>query len=143
MTPSPSDNISHKEVRSLYGSLSLNYKGWWNVDVTGRNDWSSTLPEGNNSFFYPSVSTAFVFTDALGMNDFLSSGKVRASWTRVGNDTDPYQLTSGYTPHRWGGRRPMFSITTSWPTPTSSPSRRRPGRSGPTSGSSTSGWASC
>ncbi len=108
---SASDNISRKEVRSVYGSLSLNYKGWWNVDLTGRNDWSSTLPEGARSFFYPSVSTAFVFTDALGMNSsFLSSGKVRASWTRVGNDTNPYQLTTSLYSYQPWGSAPMFSV---------------------------------
>ncbi len=111
VTPSSTDYISHKEVRSVYGSLSLNYKGWWNVDLTGRNDWSSTLPAGHQSFFYPSISSAFVFTDALGMNSsFLSSGKIRASWTRVGNDTGPYQLTASLSAHQpWGGA-PMFSI---------------------------------
>ncbi len=111
VTPATSDYISHKEVRSVFGSLSLNYKGWWNVDVTGRNDWSSTLPANNRSFFYPSVSTAFVFTDALGMNNsILSSGKVRASWTRVGNDTDPYQLIAALTARQPLGTAPMFSI---------------------------------
>jgi hypothetical protein len=74
VTPNPNDYMERKRVRSLYGSLSLNHGGFLNLDVTGRNDWSSTLPSGNNSYFYPSVSTAFVFTDALGVqSDFLSS----------------------------------------------------------------------
>jgi TonB-linked SusC/RagA family outer membrane protein len=112
----PTDYLEEREVRSAYGSLSLNYKGYLNFDATGRNDWSSTLPEGNNSYFYPSVSSAFVFTDAFNLSSsLLSSGKVRASWTRVGNDAGPYQLASVYgagTP--WGGW-PMFSVPNELP----------------------------
>ncbi len=89
--------VSHKKVNSLYGSANFNFRDWLNVDITGRNDWSSTLPKNANSLFYPSVGTAFIFTDALGwQSSFLSYGKVRASWTRVGNDTDPYQLAAVY-----------------------------------------------
>jgi TonB-linked SusC/RagA family outer membrane protein len=110
-TKAPTDYLSEYETRSLSGSLSLNYRGWWNVDVTGRNDWSSTLPEGENSYFYPSVSTAFVFSDALDMaSDLFSSGKVRASWTRVGNDTDPYELEAVLSSQQAFGAVPMFAV---------------------------------
>jgi hypothetical protein len=87
------------------------------VDLTGRNDWSSTLPAGHQSFFYPSISSAFVFTDALGMNSsLLSSGKIRASWTRVGNDTDPYQLAATLGALQpWGGSSPMFYVPNQLP----------------------------
>jgi len=105
------DTYSQKQVRSVYGSVSLNYRGWLNLDLTGRNDWSSTLPENNRSFFYPSISSAFVFTDAFGLtSDLLSSGKVRASWTRVGNDTDPYQLVSTLAAQTPYGAAPMFTV---------------------------------
>ena len=101
---------SHKKVNSLYGSASFDFRHWLTLDLTGRNDWSSTLPAHQNSFFYPSVGAAFVFTDALGLkSDALSYGKLRASWTRVGNDTDPYQLAAVFgagTP--WGGA-PTFT----------------------------------
>jgi TonB-linked SusC/RagA family outer membrane protein len=116
--PNPADYGESKKVRSLRGSLSLNYKGYLNLDVTGSNDWSSTLPESRNSYFYPSVSTAFVFSDALGIRSrLLSSGKVRASWTRVGNDTDPYQLTLAYNASRAWGSVPMFSVPGRLPNP--------------------------
>jgi len=96
---------THKRVNSLYGSASFGYRDWLTVDVTGRNDWSSTLPKGANSLFYPSVGAAFVFTDALNLqSSWLSYGKLRASWTRVGNDTDPYQLAAIYGCNPWGGR---------------------------------------
>src|SRR5207249_923311 len=90
---------------SLYGRASFNFKDWLNVDVTGRNDWSSTLPRNQNSIFYPSVGAAFIVTDALRVQShLLSYGKVRASWTRVGNDTDPYQLAAVYgTGTAWAG----------------------------------------
>ena len=111
VTPSPTDYDEQKKTRSLYGSLSLNYKGYLNVDLTGRNDWSSTLPDGANSYFYPSVSGAFVFSDALGLeSNFLSTGKLRGSWTRVGNDTDPYQLAAVFTAQQAFGQVPMFSV---------------------------------
>ena len=107
---------SHKKVNSLYGSASFDYRHWLTLDVTGRNDWSSTLPSTQNSFFYPSVGTAFVFTDALGLRSrVLTYGKVRASWTRVGNDTDPYQLAAVYgagTP--WAGA-PTFTAPNQLP----------------------------
>jgi TonB-linked SusC/RagA family outer membrane protein len=116
VTPNPNDYSELKKVRSVYGSLSLNYGGYFNVDVTGRNDWSSTLPANSNSYFYPSVSGALVFTDALGMQSrLLSSGKVRASWTRVGNDTDPYQLSSIYQAQQAFGGVPMFTTPNQLP----------------------------
>jgi TonB-linked SusC/RagA family outer membrane protein len=115
-TPIPFAAESHKEVKSLFGSVSLNYKGYLNVDLTGRNDWSSTLPEGNNSYFYPSVSTAFMFSRALGMeSDAFSSGKLRASWTRVGNDTNPYQLAAVYNGQVGWGSTPMFAVPNGLP----------------------------
>jgi hypothetical protein len=116
VTPNPSTFESAQEVRSVLGSLSMNYRGFFNVDVTGRNDWSSTLPEENNSYFYPSVSSALVFTDAFDLSsDLLSSGKVRASWTRVGNDAAPYQLTSTFNAQQgWGGVA-MFAVPNQLP----------------------------
>ncbi|HVH08870.1 MAG TPA: TonB-dependent receptor plug domain-containing protein, partial [Gemmatimonadales bacterium] len=104
--PSVAQTQQKKKVNSLLGSASFNYKNWLNVDVTGRNDWSSTLPKGANSFFYPSVGAAFVFTDVLRIqSDVLTYGKVRASWSRTGNDTDPYQLAAVYSAGTaWGGQ---------------------------------------
>lgn len=85
-----------KALNSLYGFGQIEYRDFLFLDVTGRNDWSSTLPKGNNSYFYPSVSLGFVFTDILGLKkhqeDVFSFGKIRASYAQVGNDTRPYQL---------------------------------------------------
>jgi len=82
-----------KAINSLFGSAQFSYKNALFLDLTGRNDWSSTLPSSNNSFFYPSVSLSSVLTDLLKMNSkTLSYAKVRGGWAKVGSDTDPYSL---------------------------------------------------
>lgn len=93
-------DFSEQVLYGLYASVDFFYKNYLTVTVTGRNDWSSTLPINNNSYFYPSVSTAFVFTDAFDMdtNGFLNYGKLRASFAQVGNDTGPYQLDFNFLP---------------------------------------------
>ena len=89
---------SRRRLVGVLGEVQLQYKDYLFLTVNGRNDWSSTLPKANRSFFYPAVSTAFVFTEALGMNSsILSSGKIRASYTRVGNDASPYLLNTTFT----------------------------------------------
>lgn len=95
---SPVYDFSEKQINSVYGSVDLSYNDYLFLTVTGRNDWSSTLPKDNNSFFYPSVSGSFVFSEAFSsaMPSWLSFGKLRASWAEVGSDTDPYQLNLTY-----------------------------------------------
>src|SRR5690606_10860789 len=76
----------------------LGYKNFAFITATVRNDWSSTLPEENRSYVYPSVSGSFVFTDAFDLqSDFFDYGKIRAGWAKVGRDADPYQLQKVYT----------------------------------------------
>jgi TonB-linked SusC/RagA family outer membrane protein len=82
-----------KRINSVYFSGQVGYLGSLFLDFTGRNDWSSTLPKENNSYFYPSVSLSGVLTDLFKIESrFFSFAKVRASWAQVGSDTDPYQL---------------------------------------------------
>lgn len=84
-------------LRRLYGvytDVNLSYKNFLFVGLTGRNDWSSTLPKGKNNFFYPSVNSSFVFSEAFKMPKFISYGKIRASAAQVGNDAAPYLLES-------------------------------------------------
>ena len=94
----PSTYISKKEMQSVYFMGQVAYNNYLFLDVTGRNDWSSALGVENYSFFYPSVSTSFVFTEAFkGIpTGILSFGKVRASYAQVGNDSDPYLTANGY-----------------------------------------------
>lgn len=87
-----------KAISSVYGTASIGYDGILFLDVSGRNDWSSTLPLDNNSYFYPSISGSWVFSDMdWDTPDWLTFGKVRASWAKVGSDTDPYMLYQNYS----------------------------------------------
>ncbi|MCI1682220.1 MAG: SusC/RagA family TonB-linked outer membrane protein [Bacteroides sp.] len=84
------DHTIRKRMVGAYGEFRASYKNIAYLTMTGRNDWSSTLPKDNRSYFYPSVSGSLVFTELLPKNDVLSFGKVRASWAQVGKDADPY-----------------------------------------------------
>ncbi len=86
-----------KKVNSLYGSASLSYANFLYLDLTGRNDWSSTLPKDNWSYFYPSVSLSALLNKFIDPDaNFLDLLKVRGSWAKVGSDTGPYQLDIFY-----------------------------------------------
>ena len=93
----------NKRVNSVYGTATLSYANKIFLDVTGRNDWSSTLPSGNNSFFYPSVSTSFILSDLLRLPEQISFAKLRASWAQVGNDTAPYKTAKYYNTSAFPG----------------------------------------
>jgi TonB-linked SusC/RagA family outer membrane protein len=115
-TPDIDELIREKQTRSVYGSANFDYRNFFFVGVTGRNDWSSTLPEENNSYFYPSVSTSLIFTDAFDMgSDLLTYGKLRASWARVGADTDPYQLAAVYASEQQWGSTPIYTVPAELP----------------------------
>src|SRR5690606_15008653 len=88
-------NHSTKRLFGLYGELRASYKDMLYLNVTGRNDWSSTLPVENRSYFYPSVGGSFVFSELMKDVSWLSFGKLRASWARVGKDAAPY-VTNTY-----------------------------------------------
>ncbi|MEP5503150.1 MAG: SusC/RagA family TonB-linked outer membrane protein [Algibacter sp.] len=81
------------ETNSVYGFGQIAYKNAIFLDITGRNDWNSTLPESNWSFFYPSVSLAAVVSDLVTLPDFVSFLKLRGSFAEVGNGTAPFQLS--------------------------------------------------
>jgi len=90
-------NNTKKRLFGLYGELRASYKNMLFLNVTGRNDWTSTLPVDNRSYFYPSVGGSFVFTELMkdSRPDWLDFGKLRASWARVGKDANPY-VTNTY-----------------------------------------------
>lgn len=98
ITPTLTSLINRRQVNSVYGSGSFTLNNWWTVEVTGRNDWSSTLPKGNNSYFYPSVNTSLVLSDVMPFlrNSVLSYAKLRGSIAQVGADADPYRLRTVY-----------------------------------------------
>lgn len=84
------DGTTKKRLVGVYGEVRGSWKNMVYLTLTARNDWTSTLPIDNRSYFYPSVSGSFVFTEVLPKNDFLTFGKIRGSWAEVGKDTAPY-----------------------------------------------------
>ncbi|WP_139925026.1 SusC/RagA family TonB-linked outer membrane protein [Hymenobacter sp. DG01] len=94
---SPVYSFSRFEVQSVFSRAQLAYREAVFLEVTGRNDWDSTLPRGSWSYFYPSASLAATYTDLLGWKSgFLTLGKMRASWAQVGKGAGPYELTTQY-----------------------------------------------
>jgi TonB-linked SusC/RagA family outer membrane protein len=84
------DDRSHRRMVGLFADASLGYKNFAFLNLTGRNDFTSTLPYENASYFYPGVSASFVFSDALGLkNNWFDYGKIRGGWAKVGNDANP------------------------------------------------------
>ncbi len=110
--PTIFDRTREREIYSWFASATVGFRDIVYLDATIRNDISSTLPEGDNSYFYPSLSGSFVFTglDALADNEILSFGKIRASIAQVGNDTDPYRISSVYAPLANFGANPAYSL---------------------------------
>ena len=85
-------SIDEKQINSVYGFFNFSYKNFLFLDVTGRNDWSSKLAPGNNSYFYPSVSASAIISDMMSLPIAISFLKLRGSWAQAGNDTDEYAL---------------------------------------------------
>jgi TonB-linked SusC/RagA family outer membrane protein len=85
---------SKKRMIGVFGEFRASYKSLAYLTLTGRNDWSSTLPKENRSYFYPSVSGSFVFSELIPKNNILSFGKIRASWAQVGKDADAYSTNT-------------------------------------------------
>lgn len=96
------DKGHERATNSVFGSVQLSFKEYLSLDLTARNDWSSTLPKANNSFFYPSANLSFVVSDFINSLDktlpsWITFAKVRLSAAQVGKDTDPYQLYNTYS----------------------------------------------
>jgi ferric enterobactin receptor len=92
------DGTTKKRLVGGYGEFGVSYKDLIYLTATGRNDWSSTLPIQNRSYFYPSVSGSFVFTQLLPANNILSFGKIRGSWAQVGKDANAYATNTYVNP---------------------------------------------
>ncbi len=91
------ESIRKQRFYAAYGDLQLGYKNFAYLGLTARNDFSSTLPEQNRSYFYPGVNASLVLTDMLGIaNNFLGYAKLRGAWTQVGNEASPYQTVTNY-----------------------------------------------
>ncbi|HCC71723.1 MAG TPA: hypothetical protein DEQ09_11305, partial [Bacteroidales bacterium] len=107
---------TEKEIQSLYGAVSVEFMDQLFLDLTGRNDWSSTLPVDANSYFYPSATLSWIFTETFGLDpSVFSFGKIRYGWAQVGNDTDPYRLDLIYGAGNPYGGNPRYSIGNTMP----------------------------
>lgn len=86
-----SKDYSEYRVNSVYATADFGWKNQLFLNLTGRNDWFSTLSPDNNSYFYPSVTLSWVFTDSFEMPEWFTFGKVRGSFATASNGTDPYK----------------------------------------------------
>lgn len=94
-TPVADGSYGQRRLVGVYGSADIGFKSLWFLSLTVRNDWSSTLPKHNNSFFYPGVSSSLVFTELFpGIKKVMPFGKLRVAYTRVGNDAGAYQINT-------------------------------------------------
>ncbi|MCS3555944.1 MULTISPECIES: SusC/RagA family TonB-linked outer membrane protein [unclassified Sphingobacterium] len=91
------DNLIKRRIMGIFAEGTFGFRDYWFLTLTGRNDFSSTLPKDSRSYFYPAISSAFILTDALKVkSDILSYAKLRAAYGKVGKDTDPYNLVNTY-----------------------------------------------
>jgi outer membrane receptor protein involved in Fe transport len=114
LTPVNATTVTNQSVNSVYGSAAFTWNQWFTLEGTGRNDWSSTLPLGSNSYFYPSVDASVILTEAIPSlkNSVLSYMKIRGGTARVGNDAPAYSLFTTFTgnPSHFNGQ-PLFSLS--------------------------------
>ena len=121
----PGESRYEKQVNSLYGFLNISYRNYLFLDFTGRNDWSSTLPMDNNSYFYPSATLSFIATEAFKINwGPISFLKVRGSAAMTASDDNPYQLDFTYNTGSFGGQL-MSTLPTQVPPLQLKPQRQR------------------
>lgn len=98
--------LTRRRLVGAFAKAELNYENWLIFNLTGRNDWSSTLPVENRSYFYPSAGLTFVFTDMPGLKGktgILDFGKLRASFAQVGNPAPPYKIRARLVPQTTTG----------------------------------------
>ncbi len=90
-------------IYSAYATASLGYKNLAYLDLTGRNDWSSTLPQSDNSYFYPSASLSLLLNNLFNMGSNINLFKIRGGWANVGKSTGPYNLLGVISQSNYGG----------------------------------------
>ena len=90
------ESQTKRRLIGLFGDATLGYQNMLYLDLTARNDWSSTLPIGNNSFFYPGATLSWLFSQLLPANKTLSFGKLRLAYGQTGNDAAPYLTSTNY-----------------------------------------------
>ena len=105
------ESNTKQRLVGYYAQASFAYNNYLFLELTGRADQSSTLPKDKSTYFYPSISTGFVFTDAFKVNSsFLNYGKLRASYAKVGRDAEPYLLANTYSSWSFGNNVASFAF---------------------------------
>ncbi len=103
------NTTAKKQIESVFAGVSTGWAGTLYLDLTGRQDWSSTLPDNANGYFYPSASLSYVFSENIRIPG-MSFGKIRLGWAKTGNDTDPYNLYTTYIPNPNFGSLANFTV---------------------------------
>lgn len=106
---------ANKRINSLYGTASMGFREAVFLEISGRNDWSSTLPVSNRSYFYPSASLSVLVSDLVKLPEAISMFKLRGGWAKVGKDTSPYQLAMTLSRSTWGDNT-TYSLPAKTPT---------------------------
>lgn len=106
--------FSKKQVNSIYGKATLSWESMLFIDVTARNDWSSSLPESTRSYFYPSVASSLVLSEIWDMPEYIDLLKIRGSWTKTKNDIGVYETNSVYSlsTNVWNGLNAAYYPST-------------------------------
>lgn len=120
--PKTTGFASRKQIESFFAGATLGWKNAVYLDLTGRQDWSSTLPDGSNGYFYPSVSASYVFSEMLDLPK-MSFGKLRLGWASVGGDTDPYNIYTTYSYVNNFGSSPQYTVPDRLNNPSLKPER--------------------
>lgn len=108
----PSEFLGRRRVEGIFGGVTLGYKDYITLDGTLRRDVSSTLPDGNNSYVYPSISAGFIFSNLIKSVRWISYGKLRGNYAKVGNDAPYYSTTDTYNSVPFFGSETLYASST-------------------------------
>lgn len=123
--PAPTEYYAEKEVDGVFAGATLSYKEWLTLDATLRRDQSSTLPKGNNAYYYPAVSGNFLFSKLLPDWNWLSYGKLRANYAEVGGDAPAYSTRNTFVAGTPFNNQTLFTYTTTNNNPDLLPERNK------------------